>query len=99
MFYRVHRAHSTFDWLNLENLIITQSVSSFNGETLVYLQIFVKRIIFVSQVMVFVHARNATVKTAMTMREMSKLEGDNELFEPDKNASYGAMEKKVITSF
>lgn len=50
------------------------------------------------QVMVFVHARNATVKTAMTMREMSKLEGDNELFEPDKNASYGAMEKKVMRS-
>ncbi|XP_065652394.1 activating signal cointegrator 1 complex subunit 3 isoform X2 [Hydra vulgaris] len=50
------------------------------------------------QVMVFVHARNATVKTAMTLREMAKNEGEIADFEPDKNAQYSIMEKKVMRS-
>ena len=43
----------------------------------------------------FVHARNATVKTAFALREIAAIQGDTEEFECDKNASYGAMEKKV----
>ena len=46
--------------------------------------------------MVFVHARNATVKTAMAMREMAANQGDSPEFECDKNAAYGMMEKKVF---
>lgn len=46
--------------------------------------------------MVFVHARNATVKTAMALREKANNEGDTEYFLSDKNSSnYGMMEKKV----
>lgn len=48
--------------------------------------------------MVFVHARNATVKTAMVMREIAANNGEAEDFLPDKNAAYGAVEKKVCTS-
>ena len=53
----------------------------------------VKNIFF--QVMVFVHARNATVKTALNMRERANNEGDIHFFLCDKNAQFGAMEKKV----
>ena len=45
--------------------------------------------------MVFVHARTATVKTAMTLREMASNQNDCAEFEPDKNAQYAIMEKKV----
>ena len=48
-----------------------------------------------SQVMVFVHARNATVKTALNLKERANNEGDVDLFLSDKNAQFGAMEKKV----
>ena len=48
-----------------------------------------------SQVMVFVHARNATVKTALNLRERANDEGDIDLFLCDKNVQFGAMEKKV----
>ena len=48
-----------------------------------------------SQVMVFLHARNATVKTALNLRERSNNEGDIDLFLCDKNVQFGAMEKKV----
>ena len=56
----------------------------------------VKNIFF--QVMVFVHARNATVKTALNLRERASNEGDIDLFLCDKNAQFGAMEKKVWIS-
>ena len=48
--------------------------------------------------MVFVHARNATVKTALNLRERANNEGDIDLFLCDKNAQFGAMEKKVWVS-
>jgi len=50
------------------------------------------------QVMVFVHARNATVKTAMALREKANNEGDIEYFLSEKNSNYGMMEKKVMKS-
>ena len=47
------------------------------------------------QVMVFVHARNATVKTAMAMCEMAKAQGDIESFTPEQSRELGAAEKQV----
>ena len=48
------------------------------------------------QVMVFVHARNATVKTAMALMETAKNCGDILLFEPD--TSSGANGAKMGTA-
>lgn len=46
--------------------------------------------------MVFVHARNATVKTALTLREMANNQGDATLFRAEPSAEYGAAEKQVF---
>eukprot|EP00795_Rhopilema_esculentum_P017649 gene17649-9293_t len=50
------------------------------------------------QVMVFVHARNATVKTALQFREIARNRGDISVFLPEQNASYGGYEKQVMAS-
>lgn len=50
---------------------------------------------FSCQVMVFVHARNATVKTAMALREIANNSGDSKLFRADQDPQYGAAEKQV----
>ena len=47
------------------------------------------------QVMVFVHARNDTVRTAMVLREQAKNNGDMGFFTPDHTAQYGQAEKAV----
>lgn len=47
------------------------------------------------QVMVFVHARNATVKTALTLREMAANQGDSALFRAPQGPEYGQAEKQV----
>lgn len=49
----------------------------------------------VSQVMVFVHARNATVRTAMGLIEMAKNHGETCFFQPDQGPDYGQCEKQV----
>ena len=41
------------------------------------------------QVMVFVHARNATIKTALKLRDMAKIEGDIQLFFPESSKEFG----------
>ncbi len=46
--------------------------------------------------MVFVHARNATVRTALQFREIARNRGDITAFLPDQNAAYGGYEKQVI---
>ena len=46
--------------------------------------------------MVFVHARNATVKTALTLREMANNQGDAALFRAEPSPEYGAAEKQVF---
>ncbi len=59
------------------------------------------------QVMVFVHARNATVKTALKLREMAKNLGDIELFRPESTKQLGEAQrlmqsinlKKIIIIF
>ncbi|XP_006824124.2 activating signal cointegrator 1 complex subunit 3-like [Saccoglossus kowalevskii] len=50
------------------------------------------------QVMVFVHARNATVRTAMKLREISKNSGESGLFAARQNSQYGHAEKQVQRS-
>ncbi|KAJ8354135.1 hypothetical protein SKAU_G00217020 [Synaphobranchus kaupii] len=50
------------------------------------------------QVMVFVHARNSTVRTAMSLIEMSKNRGESMFFQPDQGPDYGQCEKQVQRS-
>ena len=47
------------------------------------------------QVMVFVHARNATVNTAMAMKEMAQQAGETALFLPEESTQLG-MAKNAI---
>lgn len=50
------------------------------------------------QVMVFVHARNETVRTASVLRDQAKNNGDIPLFLPEQSASYGDALKNVSAS-
>ncbi|XP_043925219.1 activating signal cointegrator 1 complex subunit 3 [Protopterus annectens] len=50
------------------------------------------------QVMVFVHARNSTVRTAMALRELSKNRGESVYFEPNQGPDFGYAEKQVQKS-
>lgn len=47
------------------------------------------------QVMVFVHARNATVRTAMGLIEMAKNRGETSFFQPEQGPDYGQCDKQV----
>lgn len=50
------------------------------------------------QVMVFVHARNATVRTAMGLIEMAKNLGEICFFQPDQGPDYGQCDKQIQRS-
>ncbi|KAM9488100.1 activating signal cointegrator 1 complex subunit 3 [Clarias gariepinus] len=50
------------------------------------------------QVMVFVHARNSTVRTAMTLIEMAKNRGEVSFFQAEQGADFGHCEKQVQRS-
>ncbi|XP_053317304.1 activating signal cointegrator 1 complex subunit 3 [Spea bombifrons] len=50
------------------------------------------------QVMVFVHARNSTVRTAMALRELAKNNGHISYFLPNQGSDYGQAEKQVQRS-
>ncbi|XP_071253079.1 activating signal cointegrator 1 complex subunit 3 [Salvelinus alpinus] len=50
------------------------------------------------QVMVFVHARNATVRTSMGLIEMAKNRGESSFFQPDHGPDYGQCEKSIQRS-
>uniref|UniRef100_A0A3Q2PUF9 Activating signal cointegrator 1 complex subunit 3 n=1 Tax=Fundulus heteroclitus TaxID=8078 RepID=A0A3Q2PUF9_FUNHE len=54
--------------------------------------------VFVEQVMVFVHARNATVRTAFGLIEMAKNRGEICFFQPDQGPDYGQCEKQIQRS-
>lgn len=45
--------------------------------------------------MVFVHARNDTVRTASILNEMAKNNGDSGFFVPDRSVQYGDALKNV----
>ena len=48
--------------------------------------------------MVFVHARNATVKTAMSLRDLATNYGDLSYFQPEQSPRLGQAEKQVCLS-
>ncbi|XP_039603796.1 activating signal cointegrator 1 complex subunit 3 [Polypterus senegalus] len=50
------------------------------------------------QVMVFVHARNSTVKTALSLIEMAKNRGEASFYMTEQGADYGRCEKQVQKS-
>ena len=51
------------------------------------------------QVMIFVHARNATLKTALRLRDMAKENGDIDLFRvPEQSKAYGDAQKQMSRS-
>lgn len=50
------------------------------------------------QVMVFVHARNATVRTATVMREMAQQKNHLGLFVPDESTGYGLAQRAISKS-
>uniref|UniRef100_A0A9J7XKW9 Activating signal cointegrator 1 complex subunit 3 n=1 Tax=Cyprinus carpio carpio TaxID=630221 RepID=A0A9J7XKW9_CYPCA len=51
---------------------------------------------FFSHVMVFVHARNSTVRTAMSLIEMAKNRGELSFFQVDQGPDYGQCEKQIF---
>jgi activating signal cointegrator complex subunit 3 len=51
-----------------------------------------------SQVMVFVHARNATVRTAMVLKERALQSNQLKIFEPDENSAVGQARKALSRS-
>ncbi|OWF45882.1 Activating signal cointegrator 1 complex subunit 3 [Mizuhopecten yessoensis] len=50
------------------------------------------------QTMVFVHARNDTVRTASVLNEMAKNNGDSGFFVPDRSIQYGDALKSMMRS-
>jgi activating signal cointegrator complex subunit 3 len=48
--------------------------------------------------MVFVHARNDTVRTAMVLRDLAKNKNDVGFFLPEQSRQYGEAEKNVNRS-
>ncbi|PSN49726.1 Activating signal cointegrator 1 complex subunit 3 [Blattella germanica] len=50
------------------------------------------------QVMVFVHARNATVRTAMVLKEMALQKGQAKVFEPEESGAVGQARKSLSNS-
>jgi activating signal cointegrator complex subunit 3 len=49
--------------------------------------------------MVFVHARNDTVRTAMVLRDLAKNKNDVGFFLPEQSRQYGEAEKNVNLDF
>jgi len=52
----------------------------------------------VTQVMVFVHARNATMRTAMVLKEMALQHNQLKAFEPEESAAVGQARKVLNRS-
>ncbi|XP_019851379.1 PREDICTED: activating signal cointegrator 1 complex subunit 3-like [Amphimedon queenslandica] len=50
------------------------------------------------QVMVFVHARNATVKTAMSLKDSAVAKGHSDLYAPEQSPALGQAEKQIGAS-
>ena len=46
----------------------------------------------------FVHARNATVRTATALRDLAASSGDLSHFQHEQTPRYGAAEKQVMSS-
>lgn len=50
------------------------------------------------QVMVFVHARNSTVRTALVLREIAQQKGQLKVFEPESSSAVGLAQKAFAKS-
>ncbi|XP_014672686.1 PREDICTED: activating signal cointegrator 1 complex subunit 3-like [Priapulus caudatus] len=50
------------------------------------------------QVMVFVHARNATVRTAMTLRDKASSKNELRMFSADQDSKFGLAQKQMTRS-
>ncbi|XP_028902738.1 activating signal cointegrator 1 complex subunit 3 isoform X2 [Ornithorhynchus anatinus] len=72
----------------------TNKVQQLNNMDEVCYENVLKQITAGHQVMVFVHARNATVRTAMSLREKAKNNGHMCYFLPTQNSDYGHAEKQ-----
>lgn len=66
----------------------------FNYQVFSLLNIYVYTIF---QTMVFVHARNDTVRTAMVLRDMAKNKNEIGFFLPEQSRQYGEAQKTVST--
>ncbi|KAM9004103.1 activating signal cointegrator 1 complex subunit 3 isoform X1 [Sarcophilus harrisii] len=76
----------------------TNKVQQLNNMDEVCYENVLKQITAGHQVMVFVHARNATVRTAMALREKAKNNGHICYFLPNQGPEYGHAEKQVQKS-
>nr|XP_048700883.1 activating signal cointegrator 1 complex subunit 3 isoform X3 [Caretta caretta] len=76
----------------------TNKVQQMNNMDEVCYENVLKQITAGHQVMVFVHARNATVRTAMALREKAKNNGHICYFLPTQGPDYGQAEKQVQRS-
>lgn len=76
----------------------TNKVQQLNHMDEVCYESVLKQIMAGHQVMVFVHARNATVRTAMTLREKAKNNGHICHFLSPQGSEYGQAEKQVQRS-
>uniref|UniRef100_A0A8C3LNM0 Activating signal cointegrator 1 complex subunit 3 n=1 Tax=Chrysolophus pictus TaxID=9089 RepID=A0A8C3LNM0_CHRPC len=77
----------------------TNKVQQLNHMDEVCYENVLKQIMAGHQVMVFVHARNATVRTAMALREKAKNNGHICHFLSPQGSDYGQAEKQVGESF
>ncbi|XP_074846926.1 activating signal cointegrator 1 complex subunit 3 isoform X2 [Carettochelys insculpta] len=76
----------------------TNKVQQMNNMDEVCYENVLKQVTAGHQVMVFVHARNATVRTAMALREKAKNNGHICYFSPTQGPDYGQAEKQVQRS-
>ncbi|CAI5769878.1 activating signal cointegrator 1 complex subunit 3 [Podarcis lilfordi] len=76
----------------------TNKVQQLNNMDEVCYENVLKQVTAGHQVMVFVHARNATVRTAMALREKAKNNGHICYFLPTQGPDYGQLEKQVQRS-
>uniref|UniRef100_A0A8C0GGF1 Activating signal cointegrator 1 complex subunit 3 n=1 Tax=Chelonoidis abingdonii TaxID=106734 RepID=A0A8C0GGF1_CHEAB len=76
----------------------TNKVQQMNNMDEVCYENVLKQITAGHQVMVFVHARNSTVRTAMALREKAKNNGHICYFLPTQGPDYGQAEKQVQKS-
>uniref|UniRef100_A0A8C3F8J4 Activating signal cointegrator 1 complex subunit 3 n=1 Tax=Chrysemys picta bellii TaxID=8478 RepID=A0A8C3F8J4_CHRPI len=76
----------------------TNKVQQMNNMDEVCYENVLKQITAGHQVMVFVHARNSTVRTAMALREKAKNNGHICYFLPTQGPDYGQAEKQVQRS-
>lgn len=72
--------------------LVMDQLSSFLRHFILFLWLY-------PQVMVFVHARNATVHTASKLEEIARKRGESSMFQPASTPELGSAAKQVRTSY